>query len=100
MIEIDNNTWLIKTELTLKTVSTICKKFDKSLANISSSWIIDFEECAKMDCSGLSLIIEYIKHAQKHNIKLILKNLSQNTLSLAKVHGIKDILKQHMEENK
>lgn len=92
MIKINNDTWTIDSELTLKTVASIYKKYNKNLKNVSNTWIIDFSYCNKTDSSGLALIIEYIKYAQKNSIKLKLKNINTKILSLAKVHGAKDIL--------
>ncbi|ASG67325.1 hypothetical protein fh0823_26270 [Francisella halioticida] len=98
MIKINNNFWAIDSDLTLKTVASIYKKFNKSLNDISNTWIIDFSNCNKIDSSGLALIIEYIKHAQKNSIKLKLKNIDTKTLSLAKIHGAKDILEQFISK--
>ncbi|MED7787646.1 STAS domain-containing protein [Francisella sp. 19X1-34] len=94
MIQINNHTWTIDSELTLKTVALIYKNFNKSLKSISNAWIIDFKGCKKTDSSGLALIIEYIKYAQNNSIELKLKNVDPKILSLAKVHGAKDILEQ------
>jgi phospholipid transport system transporter-binding protein len=94
MIAINNNTWSIETELTLKTVPGVYKKYSKNLTNVSNIWNIDFKSCPKLDSSGLSLIIEYIKYAENKKITLKLHNIDSKTLSLAKVHGIKNILEQ------
>ncbi|QIW09461.1 STAS domain-containing protein [Francisella sp. LA112445] len=94
MIQIDNHTWTINSELTLKTVALIYKKYNKNLSDISSTWIIDFKDCNKADSSGLALIIEYIKHAQNNSIELKLENVDPKILSLAKVHGAKNILEK------
>ncbi|MED7818767.1 MULTISPECIES: STAS domain-containing protein [unclassified Francisella] len=98
MIQINNNIWTIDSELTLKTVASIYKKFKKRLKEISNTWTIDFSNCNKVDSSGLALIIEYIKHAKRSSIKLELKNIDSKILSLAKVHGAKDILEQFINK--
>ncbi|WP_150466765.1 lipid asymmetry maintenance protein MlaB [Francisella sp. SYW-9] len=99
MIQIENHTWTIDSELTLKTVALIYKDFNKNLKNISSTWIVDFKNCHKVDSGGLALIIEYIKHAQNNSIKLELANVNPKILSLAKVHGAKDILEQFINQH-
>ncbi|MFV9931347.1 MAG: lipid asymmetry maintenance protein MlaB [Francisella endosymbiont of Hyalomma asiaticum] len=96
MITVDNNKWTIETELTLKTVADIYRHFRKNLKKIDKTWIIDFAKCNRIDSAGLSLIIEYIKYAQKNNIQIIFKNIDQKTLSLAKVHGAKTILEEYI----
>ncbi len=99
MIKINNHTWTIDSELTLKTVASISKKFNKNIRSISNTWTIDFSYCCKIDSSGLALIIEYIKYAQKNSIELKLKNIDIKILSLAKVHGAKDILEKFISKN-
>ncbi|XSZ47242.1 STAS domain-containing protein [Francisella noatunensis] len=96
MITINNNKWVIESELTLKTVSQLYKTYKKELSKLGNIWIIDFSKCKKIDSSGLSLIIEYIKCAKKDNIQLKLENIDQKTLSLAKVHGENTILEEYI----
>ncbi|AIT09371.1 hypothetical protein LO80_04915 [Candidatus Francisella endociliophora] len=96
MIEIHQDTWTIKSELTFETVPLIYKKFKKNLTNITKYWKINFENCNKIDSAGLSLIVQYIKHAQSHNIKLELDSISKSAISLAKVHGAESILKKYI----
>ncbi|APC92182.1 MULTISPECIES: STAS domain-containing protein [Francisella] len=96
MITVDNNIWTIATELTFKTVAKIYKKSRKNLKKLDKTWIINFAKCNRIDSAGLSLMIEYIKYAQKNNIQIIFKNIDQKTLSLAKVHGAKAILEEYI----
>ncbi|MBK2142357.1 STAS domain-containing protein [Francisella tularensis] len=96
MITVTNHKWTIETELTLKTVANIYRNFRKNLKKIDKTWIIDFARCDRIDSEGLSLIIEYIKYAQKNNIQIVFKNIDQKTLSLAKVHGAKTILEEYI----
>lgn len=99
MIHINNDIWTIDSELTLKTVASIHKKYNKNLKNISKVWSIDFKNCNKVDSSGLALIIEYIKYAQNNSIELKLDNIDTKILSLANVHGAKDILEQFIDKH-
>lgn len=77
MITVTNHKWTIETELTLKTVANIYRNFRKNLKKIDKTWIIDFARCDRIDSAGLSLIIEYIKYAQKIIYKLYLKILTK-----------------------
>lgn len=94
MIIIINNTWHVETNLTLDIVAQINKKYKKALFQLEKDWTIDFEKSKDIDCSGLSLIIEYIKYAKNHNINLKLEKLNSKALSLAEVHGINSIIKE------
>lgn len=96
MITVDNNIWTIATELTFKTVAKIYKKSRKNLKKLDKTWIINFAKCNRIYSAGLSLMIEYIKYAQKNNIQIVFKNIDQKTLSLAKVHGAKTILEEYI----
>ncbi|MEY8766568.1 MULTISPECIES: STAS domain-containing protein [Francisella] len=96
MIAINNNKWIIESELTLKTVSQLYKTYKKDLTKLDIIWIIDFSPCTKIDSSGLSLIIEYIKYAKRNSIQLKLENIDQKTFSLAKVHGADTILEEYL----
>lgn len=69
----------------------------EKLKKLDKTWIIDFAKCDRIDSAGLSLIIEYIKYAQKNNIQIIFKNIDQKTLALAKVHGAKTILEEYID---
>ncbi|QIV95475.1 phospholipid transport system transporter-binding protein [Allofrancisella inopinata] len=95
MIKITDNIWSIDTELTMVNVPSVVKKYAKHLERLKGSWIIDFSNCNKIDSAGLALIIEYIKYAKNNSIKLQLKNLSKDTISLSKVYGIESILEQY-----
>ncbi|GAB4224087.1 MAG: STAS domain-containing protein [Francisella sp.] len=96
MINISNDTWIIDYELTLKTVGVLYKFFKNNCKKIDKIWIVDFAKASKIDSAGLSLIIEYIKYAKRHNIELKLKNIDQKTISLANVHGLKNILEEYI----
>ena len=92
MVTIDNNGWTFESDLTTANVQKIFKDCAKHLTNISDTWSIDFRKCKKIDISGIALIIEYIKYSTQHKINLELRNINTNTLLLAKVHGVEDIL--------
>ena len=95
MIEIDNNTYTMPSHLDASTVSTILKKYTKH-ALPNSAWMLDFSKCIKVNSAGLAMIIELIKHAKKNDIDLELNNLSNDTISLAKVNGVEEIISKHI----
>ena len=87
MINISENTWQIATNMDLNTTADLEKKYRKLLPK-AGSWIIDFSRCIKIDSSGLALIIEYIKYADKNGVNISLVNLCEDTLKLSEIYGI------------
>ena len=97
MIEINNNTWVIPNHLDAFTVPKISKKYTKQTPS-DKEWILDFSKCTKVDCAGLAMIIDCIKLAKKMSINLTLINFSDDTLSLAKAHGVEEIISKHIKQ--
>ncbi|AJC48276.1 STAS domain-containing protein [Allofrancisella guangzhouensis] len=96
MIKITDNVWTIGADLTIVNVPIVVKRYAKDLGNLKESWVVDFSNCNKIDSAGLAFIIEYIKYAKNNDIKLQLKNLGIDAISLAKVHGVRSILEQYI----
>ena len=95
MIEINNNTWIIPNHLDAFTVPKISKKYTKQPPS-DKEWILDFSKCTKVDCAGLAMVIDCIKHAKKTKTHLKLIKLSNDALSLAKAHGVKEIISKYI----
>ncbi|MFT4693470.1 MAG: phospholipid transport system transporter-binding protein [Francisella sp.] len=94
MIEVKNNTWIMPSHLDASIISILTKKNIKQIST-DSSWILDFSKCNKVDSAGLAMVIDCIKHAKKTKVSLKILNLSDDAISLAKVHGIEEILSKH-----
>ena len=96
MIKISNNNWVIESDMTIMTTQQLSTSYSKYLKKAPDTWIIDLSNCAKIDTSGIALLLEYIRHSNSNNIHLELRGLSSSALLLAKVHGAKDILLKHI----
>ncbi|QLE79557.1 STAS domain-containing protein [Francisella sp. Scap27] len=90
MTNISNNTWYISEDLNSTTVPNIIKSYNKSLPD--QDWSIDLSKCKHIDSSGLALLVKYFKYAKANNIKLKVVGLNKESLLLAKVHGISELL--------
>lgn len=90
MINIDNSTWHITQDLDSESVPTIIKKFDRSIPLLD--WELDLSQCNHIDSSGLALLIKYIKHAKTKDIKLKITGIDSDSMLLAKVHGVSELL--------
>jgi len=97
MIEINNNTWIMPSNLDASTAPTISKRYAKQIPS-DKLWILDFSKCTKVDSAGLAVIIDCIKHSTKTKIDLKLLNLSDDAISLAKAHGVEEIISKYISK--
>ena len=97
MIKINNNTWIMPSNLDATTVPAISKKYTQQVSSDNPS-ILDFSKCTKVDSAGLAMIIGCIKHAKKVQIDLELLNLSDDAISLAKAHGVEEIISKYISK--
>lgn len=55
---------------------------------------VDFSGVTEVDSSVLSLVMEWMRGAERSNRMLVFLNLPQNLLSLARVYGVLDLIPQ------
>ncbi len=83
----NNELFFIEGELTF---SSINKKtmpaFD--FLNQPKAIYIDLKQVTAADSAGLALILEWIKHSERYNTKLVFKNIPQQLLILATLSGL------------
>lgn len=97
MIKINNNTWIMPSHLDASTSPALSKKYTKQVPS-DNPWILNFSKCTKVDSAGLAIIIGCIKHATKTKIDLELLNLSDDAISLAKAHGVEEIISKYISK--
>lgn len=98
-ITILNDQWQIKSNLDITNTNYIYKKYKSELpSSVKSAWIIDFKTCKHIDSAGLSLIIEFIKHAKAKDINLQFMHLNNNAIALANVHGIGELIQEYTKQ--
>lgn len=49
---------------------------------------LDLKKVTTADSAGLALILEWIKHSERYNTKLVFKNIPQQLLILATLSGL------------
>lgn len=54
----------------------------------SKKIVLDLKQVTAADSAGLALIIEWIKHIERYNTKLVFKNIPQQLLILATLSGL------------
>jgi phospholipid transport system transporter-binding protein len=90
VIERNGDTLKLSGPLTLQTVKAL---YDRGLlADGSASLVIDLTQVEAVDSSGVSLLLSWLREAQRSNISLHFSNVPHNLMSLAKLYGVADML--------
>ncbi len=90
MIERNGDKLILSGPLTLQTVKAL---YDRGLlADGSKSLVIDLSQVEAVDSSGVSLLLSWLREAQRSNISVSFSNIPHNLLSLAKLYGVADML--------
>ncbi len=90
MITRDGDKLQLSGPLTLQTVKEL---YDRGLqANGSTSLVIDLSRVESVDSSGVSLLLSWLREAQRSNINVSFSNIPHNLMSLAKLYGVADML--------
>lgn len=90
MITRNGNRLEIAGKLTIDTVSAL---YSGGLqAQGASALVVDLARVESVDSSGVSLLLSWLREAQRINVKLCFAHVPDNLLSLAKLYGIDDAL--------
>jgi len=90
MIEHDGNTVRISGALTLGTIISLRAAatgfFD------AGDVVVDLQAVTEVDSSALSLLLEWRREAQRHNVHVHYRNFPPNLTSLATLYGVNEIV--------
>ncbi len=76
--------------LTLDTVKAL---FDGGLQAAGKSRLaVDFSRVEAVDSSAVSLMLAWVREAQRSNVDLCFSNIPDNLMSLARLYGVADML--------
>lgn len=85
--------------VTMATVSALFKeglmqqKNSSSNAALSNDVLeIDFAQLDKVDSSAVSLMLVWLREAQRNNVTIRFANVPANLMSLAKLYGVSELL--------
>jgi len=84
------NGFQVSGNMTMDTVSALFAEGLKS--NQSGSVEIDFAQVEKMDSSAVSLMLVWLREAQRKQVSLRFLNVPENLQSLAKLYGVDEML--------
>lgn len=85
----DNDTLRLTGPLTLSTVKAL---FDRGLPQGQSSLEVDLSAVEAVDSAAVSLLLSWLREAQRRNVTLCFSHIPENLLSLARLYGVADLL--------
>lgn len=92
MITRNGDTLQLSGPLTLKTVKVA---FDHGLqANGKSRLVVDLAQVEAVDSSAVSLMLAWLREAQRSKVSLCFSHIPDNLMSLARMYGVADLLPQ------
>ena len=60
--------------------------------NVSSELVVDFSRLEKVDSSAISLMLTWLREAQRNKIILRFTHVPPNLMSLAQLYGLAELL--------
>lgn len=94
--QISKNHWLLSGVLSYATVNDFLAKGQKIILQTSQheSLLFDLNQINDADSAGVSILIEWLRFAQKKGSTLAYSNIPERMLSLMQVNGVDSILVQ------
>lgn len=75
------------------TMATVSALFNEGLKpQVNSNMVIDFARLEKVDSSAVSLMLVWVREAQRNKVNLSFINVPGNLMSLAKLYGVAELL--------
>lgn len=96
MIRRSENRLEISGAVTMETVTVL---FNEGLkAETSSNMLIDLSNLEKVDSSAVSLMLAWLREAQKNKVSIKFVSVPDNLMSLAKLYGVAELLSLNSAE--
>jgi phospholipid transport system transporter-binding protein len=75
------------------TMDTIGASFGDAMQPLEgTNWTVDLAQLEVADSAAVSLLLAWLRNAQRHEAKLTLINVPENLRSLATLYGVADAL--------
>ncbi|MCB5188387.1 STAS domain-containing protein [Methylobacillus caricis] len=91
-IQQQGDRWLVSGDMTIAQVDALLA--ESRALNMSGALEIDLANVQEVDTVALSLIFEWLRHAQTGQATLSIVNLPANLASLATMYGVLDLIPQ------
>jgi len=75
------------------TMTTVSALFNEGLKpEAGSNMVIDLAQLEKVDSSAVSMMLVWLREAQRNKVTLHFSNVPGNLMSLAKLYGVAELL--------
>lgn len=90
MIERDGGYVQVPSSLTIETVTPLFRNGLPSDREIPL--VVDLSQVETVDSAAVSLLLSWLREAQRSSVKLCFAHVPENLLSLARLYGVVDML--------
>lgn len=94
-IRIEAGTWVFPGRLTHVEVAAVPNNIWNQCPS-SGDWILDLSAVQEIDSAFLALLLETLRQAKRHKLKLQIKGLGASTAALLKVYGIYSLFENNL----
>jgi phospholipid transport system transporter-binding protein len=81
---------VISGPLTIDTVAALANCDERQLSG--NQWTVDLGRVGAVDSAAVSLLLVWLRRAQRNNANLVLLNVPDNLVSLANLYGVAESL--------
>ena len=81
---------LVSGRLTMDSIGTLFS--DAMQPPEGKEWTVDLAEVEAADSAAVSMLLSWLRNAQRHDAKLTIVNVPENLRSLADLYGVADAL--------
>ncbi|BBJ23945.1 STAS domain-containing protein [Candidatus Nitrotoga sp. AM1P] len=90
MIDHDGGRMQVTSHLTIETVTSLFK--NGLPVSGETSLVVDLAKVETVDSAAVSLLLAWLREAQRSSVKLYFAHIPENLLSLARLYGVADML--------
>lgn len=94
MIERSGDSLQVSGDVTMATVSVLFREGLQLGRNnkVPTDLVVDFSRLEKVDSSAISLMLAWLREAQRNKVNLRFASVPANLMSLAKLYGLAELL--------
>jgi len=90
VIDRDGGRMQVTSHLTIETVTSLFKNGLQTSGE--TPLVVDLAQVETVDSAAVSLLLAWLREAQRSNVKLCFAHVPENLLSLARLYGVVDML--------
>lgn len=95
MIKCEGGRMMVRGRLTIETVPAL---FETGLQHLAGEdLVVDFSQVEAVDSAAVSMLLGWLRAAQRNKRNLCVTALPEDLLSLARLYGVADLLPQQVD---